>query len=137
MTTKKITRTRAWCDHCKKGLWSVKKMEVHEQHCTMNPNRACRVCSKLLGQESTPLQELIEICKAAVPIPEYIGATDTVPESLHINLFGAAQQCPACEMAALRQSGIPCPAVTGFNFTDRMKRIWADVNEANLGSTDY
>jgi hypothetical protein len=130
MTTKKITRVRAWCDYCKKGIWSVKKMEVHEAHCTMNPNRVCRVCKTLLLQESTSLQELLAICKVAVPEPKTIGITGTVPESLHINLRRAAQKCPACEMAALRQSGIPCPAVPGFDFTAEMKAIWQDVNES-------
>ena len=129
MTTQKITRTRAWCDYCQKGLWSVKKMEVHEKHCTMNPNRVCRVCKTLLGQEPTPLQELIAVCKGIVPNPEAIGFTDVCCDRLHNDLYRAAQQCPACEMAALRQSRIPCTAVPGFDFTAQMQAIWDDVND--------
>jgi hypothetical protein len=41
-----------------------------------------------------------------------------------------AQQCPECLMAALRQYGIPLPAVAEvFNFTEWMKQIWSDFNE--------
>ena len=136
MRTKKVTRTRAWCDFCKKGMWSVAKIEVHEKHCTMNPNRVCRVCKTLLKQESTPLPELIALCKAS-------GATCgdnggwTVPDSLHINLRHAAQQCPACEMAALRQSGIPCGSVNGFDFTKEIESIWVEVNQDNINANSY
>lgn len=107
-------------------------MEVHEKHCTMNPNRTCRVCKTLLDQESTPLQELLDVCRGIVPNPKAIGITDVCCDRLHINLRHAARQCPACEMAALRQSGIPCPAVPGFDFTEQMKAIWDDVNNMQL-----
>lgn len=129
MTTKKITRVRAWCDYCQKGIWSVKKMQVHEAHCTMNPNRVCRVCKTLIGQESTPLQELLAICRNSGALFDGPSQLWEIPESLHLDLRHAAKQCPACEMAALRQSGIPCPAVPGFDFTAQMKAIWQDVNE--------
>ena len=42
----------------------------------------------------------------------------------------AAQECPACIMAAIRQSKVPVPAVTDFNFTKAMQAIWDDVNDA-------
>lgn len=47
----------------------------------------------------------------------------------------AADGCPACMMAALRQAKIPLPMVEGFNFTEEMKSIWADINEAQAQSS--
>ena len=41
-----------------------------------------------------------------------------------------SNNCPACIMAAIRQSGIPVPAVSGFNFTEEMRKVWADSNDA-------
>jgi hypothetical protein len=35
-------------------------------------------------------------------------------------------------MAALRQRKIPLPVVEGFSFSDRMKKIWDDINHANM-----
>jgi len=41
-----------------------------------------------------------------------------------------SNNCPACIMAAIRQSGIPVPAVSEFNFTKEMRSAWADFNMA-------
>lgn len=102
----------------------------------MNPNRICRVCKTLLDQESTPLPELIAICrKAEITGNQFMGIT--VPESLHLDLMTASKECPACEMAALRQSGIPCPAVPGFNFDREMQAIWQDVNDSKNEACNY
>ena len=48
-------------------------------------------------------------------------------------LRDACGNCPACILAALRQKGIPVPLATGFNFTQEMQSLWADINESNCG----
>lgn len=39
-----------------------------------------------------------------------------------------SNNCPACIMAAIRQSGIPVPAVSGFSFTEEMRSAWREFN---------
>ena len=51
---------------------------------------------------------------------------DVIPMLSH-----AAGQCPACMLAAIRQKGIPVPAVESFNFKAKCDAIWADINDAN------
>lgn len=111
-------------------------MAVHERHCTMNPNRICRVCKTLLDQEPTPLSELVSICRKVDMTPDSLGGIN-IPKSLHLQLMAASKECPACEMAALRQSGIPCPSVPGFDFTEQMQAIWRDINEAKVEACNY
>jgi hypothetical protein len=33
-----------YCSYCKKHGHRKPDMEKHEQHCTLNPNRSCRLC---------------------------------------------------------------------------------------------
>jgi len=42
----------------------------------------------------------------------------------------AAENCPACIMAALRQAGIPVPAIKDFNFKNECDEMWAKFNES-------
>lgn len=37
---------RYYCDHCNKAGGHAGHMRTHEQHCTSNPFRACRMCGK-------------------------------------------------------------------------------------------
>ena len=53
------------CDFCgKKGL-GAGHIKKHEKHCTMNPDRECRMCVLVSGAQ-TPLKELL----ALMPKPE-------------------------------------------------------------------
>jgi len=85
-------------------------MEVHEKHCTMNPNRACRVCILLVEHiEQKPMSELLNILpdpteyNESAHIPDYdnknfeklkTGLINAMPK-----LREATNNCPACIMA--------------------------------------
>jgi hypothetical protein len=114
-------------------MWGVKRMETHEKHCTMNPNRICRVC-KLLDQTPASLSGLIAICKKAVPVQDG-WASEEFP-GLHSDLMFAAGECPACELAAIRQSGLHPSMFTGFDFRGAMKDIFNEIDEAKI-ERDY
>lgn len=81
---------RYYCDFCKKAGCSKGHMVKHERRCTNNPNRVCGMC--VLGQikGQAPLAELIVIAGR--------------PETDHDSLLAAAKGCPACALAAARQS---------------------------------
>ena len=47
------------------------------------------------------------------------------------DLRDAANDCPACILAAIRLSGIPVPVVSDFNWTNEMKNVFDEINNAD------
>ena len=113
MRTKKVNRY--YCDFCKKAGCSAGHMRSHETHCTMNPNRVCRMCALIEDRARTAnLSELI----ALLPIKEqfktktkniedspYPGLEAAV-EAVIPKLRDAAGDCPMCIWSALRQADL-------------------------------
>ncbi len=111
-------------------------MELHEKHCTLNPNRECRMCEKIETLRQPPMADLVAI----MPNPEqykeihaehgyemYPGLQ--VPfEAALAKLIDAAQDCPMCILAALKQSGTVQFNAT-WDFQKECKSIWADIND--------
>lgn len=83
MITKKVNRY--YCEFCKKAGCSASHIARHEQRCTNNPNRICGMCGR----------RGIDGLTAALGK----GDDDGV-ESLRT----AANECPTCMLAAIRQS---------------------------------
>ena len=126
---------RYYCDYCKKSGGSGSAMAIHEKHCTMNPNRVCRFCATGAdwGMEQHPIGDLI----AALGCGDEAGMKA---------LRELAQDCPACMLAAIRQSGLwerLCSAdcdedgclpsgygscFCGFDFKKEAAEFWAEVN---------
>jgi hypothetical protein len=125
---------RYYCDYCKKTGYSKGHMAKHEIHCTKNPDRICRVCTKLLQQDQPPLKDII----ALLPTfdwqqQEYTtDAMESAIDEILPKVRDAASGCPVCIMAAFRQKGIPLPVVKNFNYTNEIKAIWNDINESNM-----
>lgn len=148
MKTKQVTRYT--CDYCGKHSYSASHMSKHERHCTMNPHRACRVC-KMLEHEQPNLEQL----RALLPdgnewANQYVdesgslkyewGNVARLQKFVHKvlpDLRKQAGNCPACIMAALRQQHIYLPIVTAFNFTNEMKDIWTEINEARKAADEW
>jgi len=129
---RKVKRWRYYCDFCKKAGGHAGHMRNHEKHCTNNPNRECGMCNVC---NSLPNHnELIEL------LATFPGETiepfdpDTAPyksikdEKSLIEFRKKADGCPACMLAALRQSGI---FMENFDYAKEAKEFWAEVN-ANL-----
>lgn len=129
---------RYYCDFCKKANCSGASISTHEQHCTKNPKRTCRMCKVLLEQEQPSTDALL----ATLPDPEQFKRLIDGTGGMYYFEFGdalgpaltalrkAAGNCPACIMAACRQKGIPVVAFSDFNFTKESKSLWADYNDA-------
>lgn len=99
---------RHTCDHCGKSLLQRPAMERHEAHCTMNPDRKCRMCELIDALPAAPARELA----AMLTRPPMMGSVedfDAWRETCR-QQFAALQErvqhCPACTLAALRQAGI-------------------------------
>lgn len=144
------TVKRYWCEYCGKAGLSKYHMECHEAHCTLNPRRKCRVCTKLLEKPVSNLQQMMKF----LPVPEdykednewgsgwHFGdllteAANKVLPSLRDLAEGDNGTCPVCIMAAFRQQGIPLPMVTDFDYTKEMKAVWQQINNENMRPDGY
>ncbi len=145
MRTKKVNRY--WCDFCDKAGLQAGAMRKHEKHCTLNPDRSCRVCGLLSDNqdyefEPVPLAALIAILPdSSVYHADHV--TDKVLVEFNESVVAAipalrkaSGDCPACMLAALRQAKIPVPIAEGFDFTAEMKAIFSEINE-NRQSEEY
>ncbi len=117
MRVKKVNRY--YCDHCNKSGCAAGHMKKHEKHCTMNPDRECRMC-KLLDVEQVPMAEMLSVLpdpekfidgilgdkhseEQAVRAYEKLNeAVEQATEKLRVT----TNNCPTCILAALRQKNL-------------------------------
>jgi hypothetical protein len=118
-------RTRYGCDYCKKVGGSKRHMAKHEEGCTNNPSRVCRLHEVVTGGEEIPptVQELMTALEdGGYPL-----------------LVEVSHNCPACKLAALRQSWVkpdddePWPAEPQdgrekFDFKAELASVWSEHN---------
>lgn len=143
-----IKKWRYFCDFCKKSGGSGSHMAKHEKGCTLNPARECGLCVKLNGGTANPLAELVAMLPDPANFVIHESAEDlgydlgTIPaydrpdddglrEAVHAVLPAlrkAAEDCPTCILAALRQRGIPVPVVTEFDYSKELASAWSEVN---------
>ena len=138
MITKKVNRY--WCEFCGKQGGSKGHIAKHEKSCTMNPNRICRVCKMVQGKQK-PIAKLtaffagikpdLSPCENLPPATYSSGMIDKVNQGVK-ELREFCDNCPACIMAALRQSKIPVPMVSEFNWGKEMQSIWDEINQERL-----
>jgi hypothetical protein len=115
MITKKVFMY--YCEFCKKPSGNKHWAIIHELHCTMNPDRTCRMCT-VLGLSQRPMRELLSMLPVVIVDPSdyYNGSLDDL--SLAVDKMRHNVKCPACIFAALRQSRL-----IGFtNFDYRVER---------------
>ena len=125
------------CDFCKKKRYTVAAMNKHESHCTLNPNRKCRVCKKfgddtpnLTGPQMVAMLPNIKEFERLDEWPSINGTKlhDVLKEKMEA-LRSAVDNCPACLLAAFRQAGICLYSVNEiFNYSNEMKEFWKDYN---------
>lgn len=133
---KKIKRWRYYCDFCKKSGGNKHHMERHEKCCTNNPDRECGMCS-IAGLLQSPIKKLI----AALGVGDEIGVE---------NLRQCANGCPACMLAAIRQSGLDSISAhiergedsmdfegVPFSFKDEKESFWEEFNNSIGDGFDF
>lgn len=128
-------RNRYYCDFCNKSGGSGGHMKTHERHCTMNPDRYCRVCERA-EYAQTEMPEALKL----LPNPddyktesEYggweFGNLNKVIEEVMPKLRDITEDCPICIFAVLRQKGISPYEVESFKYKEELSSLWSDINE--------
>lgn len=143
-----MTRKQVWqyrCDFCGRKRLSASACAKHEKHCTANPDRVCRMCAAL-DCSPLPLAEL----RAMIPVADakrthtgwnfedFAGAVDPADAyraelaaqfSAALPAFEeAADGCPACMLAAIRQNHLP--GEIGFDFKKRGEAAFSEKHNA-------
>ena len=127
MTKRKVWRYR--CGFCKRSNCCGAAIATHERGCTANPERVCRMCAHADYQQK-PIATLVGVLRAHVEDEDWPKALGELRQSAH--------GCPACILAAIRQSGLqmtaedpPWPGELrfDFNFKDEVDSFWKRVNE--------
>lgn len=124
---------RYYCEFCKKSGCSAGHMKRHEIHCTNNPNRKCGMCSEA-GLYQQPIEDLIKA----------LGKGDK--EGVD-NLREKADGCPACMLAAIRQSklqfydvdedGYHGFYVDSFDYKKEKEEFWSELNDERSQQAYY
>lgn len=93
----------------------------------MNPKRKCGMCG-YGGEQQKPISDLAAAFLRDIEATEFgVDTEDSRVKPEHLE--AAAEMCPACMLAAIRQSGIDCSAVE-FDFKQQQKAYWEHVNDA-------
>lgn len=108
-----VRKLRYYCDFCKKSGASAYHMRNHEKHCTLNPDRECRMCS-LMDNAQKSLQVKISLAEDKFGIVYNIA-----PLREH---FG---NCPACILAYIRQNKIDA----NFIYKEEVASFFKDYND--------
>ena len=119
MRKKKVWRY--YCEHCGKGGCSAAAMSRHEKGCTANPDRTCGHCREA-GLNQPQMADLIKALGSGID-----ACVDRLRE--------LAEGCPACMLAAIRQSGLQQPMDAeglgfhvNFNFSEENENFWMELN---------
>lgn len=129
-----MKKRKVWrytCDFCKKSNCSGGSIASHELHCTKNPARVCRMCSRV-GDTQRPIAELIAAIEYG-PMPEFDDLTERRIEKLR----AVAHNCPACVLGAIRQvNETECihHEAGNFKFKDECAAWIADYRESCFGT---
>jgi hypothetical protein len=114
------------CDHCGKKQYAKGAMARHERHCTANPGRKCRLCERVEvatggDKANVDLAVLVEVLKNSSLLP-----MDRMAKVRELT------DCPACILAAIRQSGIWAEYIEATKGPDESCSFYA-VRDHHLG----
>lgn len=122
-----------YCEFCNKSGRGKWQMERHEKHCTVNPDRACRMCEYSTAEPIDVREILTTHPPPKVYLDEEFGCFTNESQVEAREWFDKVTEnveCPACKLALIRCAGFPYRIVE-FNFKAEKDAIFAAYNEAN------
>lgn len=133
-----MKKRKAWrymCEFCKKSNCSAPSIRKHESRCTLNPERHCGMCD--IACKAQPSMADLLASLPLRPTDKWPDLTDEQQQALR----AAADDCPACIMAALRQSGWAVACMTSFDFKKECESVLAEFramkHEEQLATIGY
>ena len=140
---KTVTKQVYYCDFCGKRGLSKGHMKTHELHCTLNPNRKCRLCD---GHDLNPLIEKYKNTYKIVETSDVLDAPYTVTHFEWIDkpvtsemILDDVDQCAMCALTIVRLSKLTEGYYDGaFNY-DHKKALdawWDEVHEEERQSDE-
>ena len=133
MTIKK--RTVYYCDYC--GKHSLRSLKIHEKHCTLNPNRECRLCGKRDIYKIIPKYKF-EVKKEWFSKGEHgekiisgikMAKIERMFRKKMAKLEKEVNYCPACILTVIRCNHYEWPFRPEFDFKKALEEWWKSKNE--------
>lgn len=141
---KELSRVVFYCDFCRKHGLSRAAMERHEAVCTLNPRRVCRwrINGHSDGSRVLDIAAIAESLAGRAHVVERAAVADSPPGIEQLRgltsadvdwLRGEVDGCPACMLAALRQSGVDeyhySDGVMIFDYQREVERLRQEERE--------
>ena len=145
MKRKKVWRY--YCEYCGKAGCSGGHIAKHERFCTSNPHRECGMCCKA-GLDQRHISDLLWLVHSLPKTKDFVGPMEiyvdgkshieTIPsltnESVDI-LFDYVNGCPACTLAAIKQSNRIC--WDSFHFKSECEEFFGRFGCDHFGGEVY
>ena len=128
-----------YCDFCGKRMLSGGWMSRHENGCTMNPDRECKMC------EGIDIKRLVNKYSKGIEVAEkkspYVEDWTEIEASWKkyarkftiADIINDCEDCPACSFAVLRLSGLNHrymePLIGLFEYKTIKEEWWAEKND--------
>ena len=109
---------RYYCDFCPKANCSSGAMRLHERHCTMNPNRSCRIC-----KHPRDIPSIVKSLPPDLRSSYYDDKGNPTGVVLLAQIRTACNNCPACILTIVRQASIT--PVVDFDYKEEVAKWWA------------
>ena len=113
------------CDFCGKKKYSAAAMKQHEKHCTLNPNRKCRMCILIKGVSNNNIPELAKRIPKVKLTDEMLISNYKEINAEFNEIREDVDNCPACLLAIIRQSKTSCSI--DFNFKKESNDFLKDM----------
>ena len=125
------TKKVYYCDYCKK--YSLRSLVEHENHCTKNPNRDCR-----LECDTIDLPGLIEkYRKQLITKTDSLGFVEFLEVPDIKDIKNDTGNCPNCTLTILRCADLISSYKGDFDYKKELKGWWAEANESDERSAMY
>lgn len=135
------TKKVYYCEYCSRHRLTSHSIKEHEKHCTLNPNRTCRMCDGL------DLAPLLKKYGNRFKIDEHedrfgisLRWVWTHGEVTIGEIDADTDGCPACTLAVLRITGLNTPpSPIEFNYQKAKREWWDTKNDewARLHPEEY
>lgn len=136
-----------YCGYCGRHRLVKWAIEGHEKHCTLNPNRECRLCDRNGGLEKIILKYKLTIPGEYWTKDEKFGGHFMKGENIEkLNkvateklkeLRDEVEGCPNCMLTVLRCNKYEMPINFEFDYKKELAEWWKQENEKQENEDEY